>query len=476
MRQRFFPWRSRLMLVCSFKESIRCSNSMGVNMHKSFQWSVMVMAVAGMFAANTAEATNGFFSHGYGMKAKGMAGAATATADDAMGGAVNPAKMVWVGNRIDLGADLFSPRRHSERMGSTGSGSGMDGAAESDSNIFLIPEFGYNKMINPRLSLGVTVYGNGGMNTNYPGGQITGGTACDNFNASGAAGAPFNLLCGSGKLGVDMMQLVIAPTAAYKVSEKQSFGISPLFAYQRFKADGLQGFVGYTTSGTINNLTNQGYDTSTGFGVRLGWMGKLSDNVSVGAAYSTKINMSNFDKYRELFADQGMFDIPENYNLGIALKANPKTTVAVDYQRINYGGVSSVANPSTNFGSTTTGSLGVAGGRGFGWGNIDVIKLGVSYQYSQTLTLRAGLNHGGNPIQARDVTFNIIAPGVVQDHLTLGFTQKTQSGGELTMAYMHAFSKSVTGSSLFNTWVSGTGNETIKMHQDSIGISYGWKM
>ena len=31
----------------------------------------------------------------------------------------------------------------------------------------MIPEFGYNKMINPRLALGVSVYGNGGMNTSY---------------------------------------------------------------------------------------------------------------------------------------------------------------------------------------------------------------------------------------------------------------------------------------------------------------------
>jgi long-chain fatty acid transport protein len=205
-------------------------------------------------------------------------------------------------------------------------------------------------------------------------------------------------------------------------------------------------------------------------------MGKLSDNVTVGAAYATKMKMGNFDKYKELFADQGLFDIPENYNLGVAFKATPKMTVAVDYQRINYSGVSSVANPSTNFGAQIGSTLGVAGGRGFGWGDVNVFKVGFEYEYSQNLTLRGGINHGDNPIQARDVTFNIIAPGVVQDHLTLGLTHKTKSGGELTFAYMHAFEKSVTGSSLFNTWVPGTGSETIKMHQDSFGIAYGWKM
>jgi long-chain fatty acid transport protein len=437
---------------------------------------IKLAVVAACCAPAFALATNGYFAHGYGMKAKGMAGASTAVAADAMGGASNPAKMVWVGDRIDFGADLFSPRRSSERTGSSGSGTGMSGSADSDSNYFLIPEFGYNKMINPNLSLGVTVYGNGGMNTDYPGGQISAGTACDGFNASGPAGAPYNLLCGSGRLNMDLMQLIVAPTAAYKISPNHSLGISPLFAYQRFKVDGLQGFVGYTSTGTINSLTNQGYDSSTGWGLRVGWMGKISDRVTLGAAYSTKMKMGKFDKYKELFADQGLFDIPENYNLGVAFKATPKMTVAVDYQRINYSGVSSVANPSTNFGATIGSTLGVAGGRGFGWGDVNVFKVGFEYEYSQNLTLRGGLNHGDNPIQARDVTFNIIAPGVVQDHLTLGLTHKTQSGGELTFAYMHAFEKSVTGSSLFNTWVPGTGNETIKMHQDSLGIAYGWKM
>ena len=431
---------------------------------------IKLAVIAACCAPAFALATNGYFSHGYGMKAKGMAGAATATADDAYGGAVNPAKMVFVGDRIDFGLDLFSPRRSANRVGS--GANGIDASVDSDSNYFLIPEFAYNRMVSPNVSLGVTVYGNGGMNTDYPGGQIAGG-ACAGFGAT----APFNILCGSGKLGVDLSQLIIAPTAAFKINERNSLGISPLFAYQRFKIDGIQSFAGFTTTGTTNSLTNRGYDSSTGWGARIGWMGKVSDSVTLGAAYSTKIKMGKFSKYQELFADRGLFDIPENYNVGIALKAAPEVTLAFDYQRINYSKISSVGNPSTNFGAGFGGTLGVANGRGFGWSDVNVYKLGVEYAYSQNMTLRAGYNHGDNPIQARDVTFNILAPGVVQDHLTLGLTYKTSTGGELTFAYMHAFSKSVSGTSLFQGFgVVPGGRETIKMHQDSLGIAYGWKM
>jgi long-chain fatty acid transport protein len=78
---------------------------------------VAIAAVSG-----SAFATDGYFAHGYGMKAKGMGGAATAMAVDSFGGANNPASMVWVGDRLDVGVDLFAPKRSIERTGSTGFG------------------------------------------------------------------------------------------------------------------------------------------------------------------------------------------------------------------------------------------------------------------------------------------------------------------------------------------------------------------
>jgi long-chain fatty acid transport protein len=90
------------------------------------------------------------------------------------------------------------------------------------------------------------------------------------------------------------------------------------------------------------------------------------------------------------------------------------------------------------------------------------------------MLLRAGYNVTDNPIQARDVTFNILAPGVVTDHLTLGFTYTMSGGSELTMAYMHAFENSVSGPAS-NPYFPVGGTETIEMSQNSLGIAWGWK-
>ena len=437
---------------------------------------VGVLAVAGLAMPGIASATNGYFSHGNGMTAKGMGGAATAMAKDSFGGANNPASMVWVGDRMDIGVDLFMPDRTSSRQGSTGFGGVYDGKVDSDSNYFAVPEFGYNMMLGEKMSLGVTVYGNGGMNTDYNG-TLAGGAGAPAF-APSCGGAPSNLLFGCGKLGVDLMQLVIAPTFAYKVNANNSIGISPLFGYQRFKVDGLQAFdeMGFTSS--TGNVTNKGYDNSTGWGIRVGWMGKVSDTVTLGAAYSSRMRMSAFDKYKGLFAEGGDFDIPENYNIGIAVKATPSTTLAFDIQQINYADVKSIANGVSNsLVAPPANGLGSTGGSGFGWRDMTVFKLGVEHEYSRSLTLRAGYNYGKSPVRngsIDDVTFNILAPAVVEKHLTLGATWMLASKDEVTVSYMHAFSNAVTGPSVTSLLGVG-GTETLTMSQNSLGIAYSKK-
>jgi long-chain fatty acid transport protein len=441
---------------------------------------LLAAATAAALAPFAAHATDGYFSHGYGMKAKGRGGASTAMTTDAFGGAVNPATMAFAGERLDLGLDWFRPDRSMKREGSTGAGAGLGGPIDAnvegnETENFFIPEFGYNTMLRPDLSLGITVYGNGGMNTDYPGGVVPAGICGPN---------PANVLCGQGNLGVDLSQLILAPTVAWKFHPQHSVGISPLIGYQRFKAYGLQAFSAISSDPA--NLTNNGYDDAWGFGARVGYFGQITPAFALGVGYSTKIAMSEFDKYKGLFAEQGDFDIPENYSLGVAFKATPKLTLAADYQRILYNKVKSVGNPSnqpncnpmTNF-PTGPGvgpdCLGASGTSiGFGWQNIDVLKLGIEYQWSSSLLLRAGYNKSDNPIQSRDVTFNILAPGVIEEHVTLGFTYSLSKTTELTMAYMHAFENSVSGPAN-NPYFNVGGTETITLSEDSLGIAFGWK-
>ena len=414
------------------------------------------LCAAGVMASPLAYATNGYSPIGYGVQNEGMGGASIALPLDSVAAANNPAGMVMVGNHIDFALTWFKPNREAEITGSPVPGANGTYSGNGRSNFF-IPDFGYNKMISEDTSLGVSVYGNGGMNTQY------------NTN-------PFAAYGSSGNLGINLSQLFIAPTWAMKLNPTNAVGVSLNLAYQMFSATGLSAFdnAGFSTS--PGSVTDNGTDTSTGYGIKIGWTGQVTPAVTLGATYQSKTKMGKFDMYKGLFAGQGSFDVPENYGVGIAVKAAPETTVAFDVQRINYADVPAVGTPFTDVPPAYGGAgplLGADNGPGFGWQNINAYKLGVSHAYSSTFTVRAGYDHCDQPIPNSQTLLNILAPGVVQDHLSLGGTWKLADKSDISVAYIHAFKKTVNGSGSIPPAFGG-GEANLTMTEDSIGISWGW--
>ncbi|MES9879238.1 MAG: outer membrane protein transport protein [Candidatus Sedimenticola sp. PURPLELP] len=392
----------------------------------NFKRQLLAVAISSL-TVSSAWATNGYAPHGIGQISKGMGGVGVALPQDSLAGGINPAGMAFVGNRMDLGAEVFRPIR-----GTVVGGTDRDASAKKH---FLVPEFGYNRMLNDKMSVGVSVFGNGGMNTNYKMG-----------------------LFGSTNSGIDLAQLFIVPTVAYKINENNAIGVGLNLAYQQFTATGLQGF----------GVMDPGTDSSTGAGLRIGWTGKVSDSVTLGATYQSKTKMGEFDKYNNLFAEQGDFDIPSNFALGVAFQATPQLTVGFDVMRINYGGVRAISNVQNE-----GGALGADNGSGFGWDDQTIYKLGLSYDYSKSLTLRAGFNHGSIPYASSQTQFNTLAPATVEDHLTFGATWKLDNGMSVTGSYMHAFENTITG--VTNAQGSGAGFNN-RMYQDSLGVAVSWDM
>jgi long-chain fatty acid transport protein len=228
-------------------------------------------------------------------------------------------------------------------------------------------------------------------------------------------------------------------------------------------------------------LTNQGYDDAWGYGLRVGWQGQMSDNVTLGAAYASKIYMDEFSKYDKLFAEQGDFDIPANWSVGIAAKVTPKTTVSFDIQQIEYSDVKSISNIGPSVTGATgfeegQGFLGADNGLGFGWDDMTIYKLGFVYEHNDKFTYRAGLSHGDQPIPDSEALFNVLAPAVVETHLTAGFTYRPtgKDGNEVTVAVMHAFHNEVTNE-VGNQFFASGAPTSIGMYQNALEIGYSWK-
>ena len=106
-------------------------------------------------AASLANATNGYSPTGFGTTNKGLAGAGVALPQDTLAGATNPAGMVLLGHRLDVGAALFNPNR-----GFTANADGgaiPPGEYESGNDWFLIPHFGWNRPLDENSSIGISI-------------------------------------------------------------------------------------------------------------------------------------------------------------------------------------------------------------------------------------------------------------------------------------------------------------------------------
>jgi long-chain fatty acid transport protein len=396
-----------------------------------------------------ASATNGYFTHGYSIKNKALAGAGVALPLDSLAASMNPAGMVSVGTRFDLGLSIFNPNREYTVSGEpSGEGFGLTpGTVESDSEWFIIPALGFNKMLNEQSSLGISIYGNGGMNTDYDTGTFY----------------------GSSPTGVDLMQLFVAPTYAVKLHPKHAVGISPILAYQSFEAQGLEEFSDFSTN--PSKLTNKGHDHAFGYGARIGYLGEVLQNLFFGLSYQTKIFMDEFDDYKGLFAEHGDFDIPSNWTIGLAYKATPALTFAADVQTIYYSEVDSIAH-RLNAAKLMQGksTLGTNNGAGFGWDDMTIFKCGIQWQSSEDWIWRGGFSYGEQPIPSSEVLFNILAPGVIEYHATLGVTKKMGNNHELDFTIMRGFPKEVEGRNALDP------EQKIKLKMDqwefSVGYSY----
>ena len=491
----------------------------------------LMTTVALTLLTGTASATNGYFTHGVGTESKGMAGAGIGS-DAAAGpiiGASNPALAVFAGDGWEAGISVFSPRRSYKTFQSLANGEVIDGVASftigeggfepgttftsvssfnSSSEWFPIPYVAKNFRLGNEMVINTAFYGRGGMNTDWDTASMTARSlACDPQGLGPFAGP--GTYC-AGDAGVDLSQAFLAINLAGKAGDNFAWGIGPVLAVQMFEATGVASFTPFTKTfntafpgyygaclqggGTpatclgpaqfqaaqdVTSLSNNSSDMSTGYGFAGGiWWG-ITDAVSVGLAYQSKMSMGEFDDYSDLFAEAGGFDIPASTKFGISFKGTNAVRVNFDIEHTEFGDVASIANPMVNLyscpaaglgGTDVESCLGGTNGGGFGWDDMTTYKLGVEWTHSDSRIWRFGYSYGEQPISGADVMFNILAPGVMEQHFTVGMTQQRSGGGAWSFSFMYAPSNSVKGLSAFDP----TQLIEIEMDQYELEFSYLW--
>ena len=296
------------------------------------------------------------------------------------------------------------------------------------------------------------------------------------FDAFNMSGNPAN--DATAPAGVELRQYFLGVPVSYKINEKHAIGITPTVVIQSFDAYGGEPF--QQVSIHPDSVTNNGTDWSDGLGVKLGWYGKLTDNLSVGAVYQPRINMNKFNKYKGLFSEEGDFDIPATGSIGLAYKIKPTLITLFDYQHIAYSDVNSLGN-SNDVAFVTTPPpfttlpswLGQTSGAGGGWKDADIYKLGVEWKYSKHWEFRAGYSWMNSLIPESQALINIVAPAVNEEHYSLGASYNIDNESILNFALTHSPEVRTDG---YNTNLGGvTGQQgEIYMEQTELSISYSW--
>jgi len=448
-----------------------------------------IFTMAFLLLASTSFATDGYFSNGQGTRNKGMAGAGSAYLHSPFSAAINPGAISFLGKKwsFEVSAGLFNPNRkytvtgaptppqnwpYDGRMMMFGL---AEGTVESGSTMFIIPAIAFSYKLGEKNTLGLNFYGNGGMNSDYDT-KTYYSEIINGFGNPMPDGNPNPMANVSKPTGVNITQMFLTLTYARQFGEKHSLGISPVLAYQTFEANGLEAFRDMGMAGMpgmpvnrMDYVTNNGSSSSTGFGFRIGYQGELFAGFRLGASFQPKIKMAKFDDYKGLFAEEGGFDIPTNWTAGISYDLNEKITIMADVKQIMYSGVNSIANPmvpaemmpmvpnpdwvpggaNPYISNPSFVPLGSDNGAGFGWEDMMIFKLGAEFRQVENWEFRLGYSYGKQPIQESEVMFNILAPAVNENHISLGLT-RILGDHAVNFAVTHALSNTVKGTNPFD--------------------------
>ncbi len=414
-------------------------------------------------------ATNGYYMIATGARSLGMAGAVVANPQDASTILQNPAGIAWLPRTMfDIGGAVFTPPRK------------MNGH-RSDSNIFVVPAagFAYNPMGcncgTPHFVFGVGMYGVSGMGVDWDDTNLA-----DTWSFGGQT-MPAMLT----KAYSNMQMMEMSVGVAYRFNDKFSIGISPVFVYQALQME-FDFDVGNNPWGIPTGVHKESLDTASAYGVGfdVGLVYKINDMWMVGLVYKSKRWMQQLEWNTRpdgfmITSDEVKMtlDMPQQIALGINFRPIEPLRIEADVRWINYRDV--MWEPDISgmqmLAMTPNGPQPVKMDNWpFHWHNQWVYSLGAEYKATKKLTLRAGINYAHDQIDDDDLYMNIVSPGIVETHVSCGFTYSITKNFDLSFAYVHAFEHEQTGD-VPQPFQAAFGKDVeIKMHQDTFAaeISY----
>jgi long-chain fatty acid transport protein len=390
---------------------------------------ILATAIATLFIAPAAFATNGTNMTGVGAQAVALGGTGVAAYYGAENVIVNPAMIgKGAGTEFTFGGTLFKPSVSNNGL-NTGNGAQSTALENSSADTNVIPSIALSSRINSNLSFGIGAFGTSGMGVNYNN-PTTGG---DKFKAQST---------------LQIMRFV--PTLAYNTANA-GVGASAIIQYGALDIN-----YDKTGSGFGGNGVGSGMSSDLGYGISLGGYYDISKQFTVGASYTSAINM----KYKNQLTGAAT-----GFGGALALTDNLEQPA-----EIKMGAAYTMGN------IMLTGDLKqirwseAKGYKDFGWQDQNVLALGAKYLGSG-YWMGFGYNKGDNPIKAvsgatmagaqTNMFNNVFFPATTEQHFSFGGGYDLSKSVSLEAALMYAPEVSTT----VDTSSLGTTTNTTKHSQ-----------
>ena len=337
---------------------------------------------------------NGLNMMGFGTESVGMGGADLAVARDTTAMNTNPAGITQV----------------------PGSGLDMYGALAYPLSVVHRDRFGNDAEVSNRL----IVLGSGGYTRQLGDGPVTMGIG---FFAQGGAGNVFkNLATPFGtrdELSSQFRIGKVTPTVAYKVNDSLSLGVSLQVVYTDIRQKAFPEtsvFDPVDPARTFFGTEVKGMD-GFGYGVKLGALYKVSDRLTVGAAYTGKmslplrggkviVNMTSVGLGKVTYSDariEGM-SLPQEFGVGIAVRVVKPLLFSAEVNWIDWSGALKTSTLRASNPDNPAAPPTLALPSTLNWRDQYVFAVGAAYDLTEKAILRAGYNYGRNPIPSNTLS------------------------------------------------------------------------
>lgn len=403
-----------------------------------------LFTVACLAAASPAFATNGMRMIGFGPAQNAMGGVGVGATLDASSVASNPAGIVDLGTRLDVGIGYFRPAVSHQATGTpTGapppnppSMIAADGATvDSDRGGSPIPAIAYVRPVTDRLSAGLGVFAVSGMGVDYPSNVYLSKALTSYLNAR------------------------FAPGVAYRVNDVLSVGVAlnTMMAQMEYDVAAAAGQVKHDTA------------TAFGAGATVGVKAKVTETIALGAAYETRSWFQDFSFDVPGGKDELAFDQPQVVTLGASVRPTALLLLAADVQWIGWSETMGKRQPEYSKSQPTSMPFDMS------WKDQWVLKLGAQVTPVKGLDVRAGWDFGAMPLD-RDRAFeNLVFPAVAEHHFTLGAGYAVADRITVSVAGMYSPEAKISGANPGPAPGQMIDAYTTKMSQFQIDAGASWR-